>query len=110
MEDPTKYFEPKQVITLYDKTKQKYAIGALLINSPKIQDQKEEALQEDIEEKFEKIFEEQQNYPDPQKEISLPQLLIIFITQLVKIYFLFIHKLTWSTINLLKQKIQSFQL
>ncbi len=94
MEDPTKTFQPGKKITLFDKSKQKYAIGALLIKT-------EESIPEQSTTKEDL---HQENSPSsPSKEFSWIQILSIIITQIIWIYLLFIHKTTSSIFNSIKQ-------
>lgn len=111
MEDPTKTFEPGKKITLFDKSKQKYAIGALLI---KIDESKLEELpkQEKITPPESEInIESAPENPNnsPTKQPNWIQILSIIIIQILWIYLLFIHKITQSVIILIKQKFTQYQ-
>jgi hypothetical protein len=106
MDDPTKTFQPGKKITLYDKSKQKYAIGALLVNT-KNQTPDPLPIQDTSisEEKSSETNIDQENYSDQSpNNLSWIQMLIIIITQIFWIYLLFINKITKFLINLIKQK------
>lgn len=111
MEDPTKTFEPGKKITLFDKSKQKYTMGALLIKT-------DESISEELPQPEVIISQEiltnpqpvQENFPtEPPKDLTRIQMLSIIVNQIVWIYLLFIHKTTWSLFYLIKQKIHKYQ-